>query len=88
LDYKLSGYKQQLPLQKEKRRTKNSWDKLMTTLEHGLYKTKPNTYNILKHVNKQVKQTANIKGGTDENTFLHYYKQLWNIQNFTETKAK
>jgi hypothetical protein len=39
-------------------------------------------------VNKVVKETANIKGGINENTFLHYYKQLWNIQNFNETKAE
>jgi hypothetical protein len=58
----------------------------VTTLEHDLYKTKPNTYKILKHINKDVKETANIKEGINENTFLHYYKQLWNIQNFNERK--
>jgi hypothetical protein len=31
---------------------------------------------------------ANIKGGIKENTFLHYCKQLWNIENFNETKAE
>jgi hypothetical protein len=57
----------------------------VTTSEHDLYKTKPNTYKILKHTNKEI---ANIKGGINENTFLHYYKQLWNIQSFKETKME
>jgi hypothetical protein len=59
----------------------------VTTLEHDLYKTKPSTYKILKHINEEVKETANIKG-INANTFLHYYKQLWNIQSFNETKTE
>jgi hypothetical protein len=39
-------------------------------------------------MNKEVKETTNIEGGINENTYLHYYKQLWNIQNFNETKAE
>jgi hypothetical protein len=39
----------------------------ITSLEHNLHKTKPNTYKILKHINKEVKETANIKGGINEN---------------------
>jgi hypothetical protein len=29
-----------------------------------------------------------MKKGIKENTFQHYYKQLWNIQNLNETKAE
>jgi hypothetical protein len=60
----------------------------MTTLEHNLHKTKPSTYKIVKHISKEVKETANIKRGIKENTFLHYYKQLWIIQNFKKTKTE
>jgi phage shock protein A len=44
-----------------RRRQRNSWDKSVTTLEHDLYETKPNTYKIVKHINKDLKETANIK---------------------------
>jgi hypothetical protein len=39
-------------------------------------------------MNKEVKETTNIKVGINENTYLNYYKQLWNIQNFNGTKAE
>jgi aspartate/glutamate racemase len=38
----------------------------MTTLECDLYKKKTK-HKILKHINKEAKETANIKGGINEN---------------------
>ena len=35
-------------------------------------------YKILKHISKDVKETARIQGNIDENVFLHYYEKLWN----------
>jgi hypothetical protein len=35
-------------------------------------------YKILKHISKDVKETAHIQGNIDKNVFLQYYEELWN----------
>jgi hypothetical protein len=43
-----------------------------------MYKIKPNTFKLLKHMNKDMKESANINPGPSKESFLHYYKELWN----------
>jgi hypothetical protein len=39
---------------------------------------------MLKHISKDVKETARIEGSTDEHVFLQYCEQLWNTTNTNE----
>ena len=45
-------------------------------------------YKILKHINKDVKETAHIQGNIDENVFFQYYEKLWNTTNINELQNK
>jgi hypothetical protein len=45
-------------------------------------------YKILKHISKDVKETACIQGNIDENVFLQYYKKLWNTTNTNELQLE
>ena len=38
---------------------------------------KPNTFKLLKHMNIDTKESANINPGPSKETVLHYYKELW-----------
>jgi hypothetical protein len=38
-----------------RRRKRNSCEKFVTNLEHDSYRTKPNTYKIIKHLNEDIK---------------------------------
>ena len=67
-----------------RRRQRLSWDKLVTNLEHEIYRTQPKVYKILKQISKDVKETARIQGSIDEKIFLQYYEKLWNTTNINE----
>ena len=41
-------------------------------------------YKILKHISKDVNETAHIQGNIDKNIFLQYYEKLWNTTNINE----
>src|SRR5215471_16850574 len=73
---------------RSKRRQRLSWDKFVTNLEHETYRTQPKVYKILKHISKDIKETARIQGGIDENIFLQYYENLWNTTNTTELQLE
>jgi hypothetical protein len=45
-------------------------------------------YKILKHIRKDVKETAHIQGRKDENIFIQYYEKLWNTTNTNELQLK
>jgi hypothetical protein len=45
-------------------------------------------YKILKHISKDVKETARIQGNVDENIFLQYYGKLWNTENTNELQLE
>jgi hypothetical protein len=47
---------------REVRRHRLSWDKFVTNLEHETYRTQPKVYKILKHISKDVNETARIQG--------------------------
>jgi hypothetical protein len=38
----------------------------------------------LKHISKDIKETARIEGDIEENVFLQYYGKLWNTTNTNE----
>ena len=49
-----------------------------------MYKIKPNTFKLLKHMNKDIKESANIKPGPSKETSLLYYKELWTSNSLQE----
>ena len=53
-----------------RKRKRKSWNKFVAILENETYKTKPKIYEILKSVNKKIKEIANIQGTIEENKFL------------------
>lgn len=55
-------------------------------LEHDIYKTKPNTYKILKHIEEDIEETVRIPGGINENIFLQYYAKLWNNDSYNNNE--
>ena len=56
----------------------------MSHLECDMYKIKPNTFKLLKHMNKDIKESANIKPGPSKETSLLYYKELWTSNSLQE----
>jgi hypothetical protein len=42
----------------------------------------------LKHISKDIKETARIQGNIDENVFLQYYEKLWNTTNTNELELE
>jgi len=50
---------------RSKKKTKTSWDKFTTNLEHETYRTQPKVYKDLKQISKGVKETARIQGNID-----------------------
>jgi len=57
-------YKRNTALAKRevRRRQRLSWDKFVTNLEHGTYRTQTKMYKILNQISKDVKETARIQG--------------------------
>jgi hypothetical protein len=45
-------------------------------LESDIYKIKPNTFKLLKHMNMDIIESANISVGPSKEIFLRYYKEL------------
>jgi len=52
-------------------------EEFISLLESTIYKMKPNTFKLLKHMNIDTKESANINPGPSKETVLHYYKELW-----------
>jgi hypothetical protein len=52
---------------------RKSWQQFTSHLE----KIKPNRFKLLKHMKKDIGESANINAGPRKETFLHYYKKLW-----------
>lgn len=69
-----------------RRRHRASWDKLFTDLEHKTCRTQREAYRILKHISKDIKETAKIHRNIDETVFLRYYEKLWNATNVNVPK--
>src|SRR5215510_4504550 len=74
---------------------KRSKKKTKTFLGQIYYKLRtrniqdPNkVYKILEHISKDIKKTARIQGGIDENVFLQYYENLWNTTNTNELQLE
>jgi len=60
-----------------RKRHRKSLEVFISLLESTIYKMKPNTFKLLKHMNVDTKESANINPGLSKETFLHYYKELW-----------
>jgi hypothetical protein len=43
-------------------------------------------YKILKHISKDIMETAKIQENIDENIFLQPHEKLWNTTNINEIK--
>jgi len=52
-----------LPKEKSEKRHCQSWEQLISHLESDKYKLKPNTFKLLTHTNKDIKQSAHINSG-------------------------
>jgi hypothetical protein len=59
-------------------------EKFVTQLEHNLYKPKPNTYKILKHLNQETRETGDIQCPLHKELCLQYYKKLWTDSNYRQ----
>ena len=44
----------------------------MSQLESGILKIKPNTFKLLKHMNKHIEESANIHPGPRKETFFYF----------------
>ena len=59
---------------------KTEFRKILGTLSHlesDIHKIKPNTFQLLKYLNKDIQESANINPGPGKETFSNYYKELW-----------
>jgi vacuolar-type H+-ATPase subunit C/Vma6 len=81
IEYKRLSAKTKKEIRKRKRL---SWEKFITQLEHNLYKPKPNTYKILKHLNRETRETGDIQCPLHEGLYLKYYKKLWTDSNYKQ----
>ena len=54
-----------------------SLEEFKSLLKSTIHKMKPNTFKLLKHMNIDTKESANINPGPSKEIFLHYYKELW-----------
>ena len=52
-------------------------EEFISHLDSAIYKKKSNTFELLKHMNTDTEELANINHGPSKETFLHYYKELW-----------
>ena len=66
---------QPLPNRNQKQ-TLHAWEQFTSHLESDIYIIKPNTFKLLKYMNKDIKQTANVNPGPSKEIFVHYYKKL------------
>ena len=65
-----------LPKEKSEKGNKKSWEQFISHLESDIYKIKPNTFKLLKHMNMDIIGSANISVGPSKEIFLRYYKEL------------
>jgi hypothetical protein len=52
-------------------------EEFISHLNSAIYTKKSNTFKLLKHMNIDTEESANINHGPSKETFLHYYKELW-----------
>jgi hypothetical protein len=62
---------------RNQKQTVHTCEQFTSHLESDIYKIKPNTFKLLKHTNKDIKQTANVNSGPSKEIFAYYYKELW-----------
>ena len=67
-----------------RKRHRKSWEQFKSHFESDIYKIKPNTFKLLKHMNKYIKESANIHPGPSKETFLHNYKEIWTSNSLQE----
>lgn len=67
-----------------RKRKRLSWEKFVSNIEHDLYRIRPNSYKILKHLNQDTRETGSLKCKLDSDKFFYYYKNLWNDYNFNQ----
>jgi len=48
---------------RNQKQTLHAWEQFTSLLEYDIYITKPSTFKLLKHMNKNIKQTANVNTG-------------------------
>jgi len=52
------------------------------------YRTQTKVYKILKQISNDVKETARIQGNIEWDTFIQYYRKLWNTTNINELQLE
>ena len=67
-----------------RKRHHKSWEQFLSHLESDIYKIKPNKFKLLKHMNIDIKESANINPRPSKAAFLHYYKELWTNNSLQE----
>src|SRR5215469_7400621 len=73
---------------RSKKKTKTFLGQICYKLRTRNIQGQPKVYKILKHISKDIKETAHIQGGIDENVFLQYYENLWNTTNTNELQLE
>jgi SET domain-containing protein len=52
-------------------------EEFISHLASAKHNMKPNIFKLLKYMNKDIKESANINTGPRKETFYDYYKELW-----------
>jgi len=58
-----------------RKRHRKSLEEFISLLESTIYKMKPNTFKLLKHMSIDTKESENINPGPSKKIFLHYCKE-------------